>query len=404
MSEFISVSLPPAGHEELPIGARPGRIALLLALFVTGAATFVNLYATQPLLPHFRKIFKTSELMVSLTVSGPIFAVALAAPFVGVLADFLGRKRIIVASMLGMALPTAFAATASNLYQLIMWRFLQGLFIPGIVAVAMAYISEETPPQLAGSTMSFYLCGSVVGGFCGRFTSGLIAAHWGWRESMVALSVATLCGAALTWWLLPRSTKFVPHHDAAASFVSVRGHLKNPRLLATYAVGFNVLFCVVGVFTYVNFYLSEAPFFLGSAALASIFGVYLIGAAVTPFSGRLIDRFGNRHVLIASCVVVSAGVLLTLIHSIPAVIAGLAMTAAGAFSSQAAASSYVGKVAGHARSSASGLYVSLYYFGGCAGAVLPGLFWKMGGWQGCVGLVICIQMVIAWIVSRLWRK
>jgi hypothetical protein len=47
--------------------------------------------------------------------------------------------------------------------------------------------------------------------------------------------------------------------------------------------------------------------------------------------------------------------------------------------------------------------VALYYLGGCAGSVLPGLFWKKAGWLGCVGLVICMQAVIALIASRVWR-
>lgn len=391
------------GPSTAPLVASPGRAEVLTALFVTGFATFVNLYATQPLLPLFRGLFHASELMVSLTVSAPILAVALAAPFLGLLADSLGRKRVIVASILALAIPTALAATASNLPQLIAWRFLQGLFTPGIIAVAMAYISEETPGHLAGSTMSIYLTGGVVGGFCGRFVSGLIAAQWGWKASMVALGMATFAGGALTWRILPRSTKFVPHHTAAESVASLRAHLHNPQLLATYAVGFNVLFCLVGVFTYVNFYLADAPFLLGPAALAGIFAVYLIGAAVTPFSGRLLDKMGSRRVLIGASMVASAGVLLTLIHSTPVVIAGLALAATGAFASQAGASSYVGEVAGQARSSAAGLYVALYYLGGCAGSVLPGLFWKEAGWLGCVGLVFCMQAVIALIASRVWR-
>jgi predicted MFS family arabinose efflux permease len=207
----------------------------------------------------------------------------------------------------------------------------------------------------------------------------------------------------MTWWILPRSTKFVRQNNAAASVASLRLHLNNPQLLATYAVGFNVLFCLVGVFTYVNFYLADPPFSLGPAALAGIFAVYLIGAVVTPISGRLLDRIGHRRVLVGAALGASFGVLLTLVHSTPVVIAGLAFAAAAAFTSQAGASSYVGTVAGQARSSAAGLYVALYYLGGCAGSVLPGIFWKEAGWLGCVALMVCMQAVIALIASRVWR-
>lgn len=395
---------PADGAGVLKPDAGRSRVGILLALFVMGFATFLNLYATQPMLPQFRQIFHATELMVSLTVSAPALAVALAAPVLGLMADALGRKRVIVTAMLGLAIPTVLSATSNGLGQFIAWRFLQGLFIPGVIAVAMAYISEETQRQSVGSTMATYVSGTVVGGFVGRFAGGLIAAHWGWRMAMVALGLATFSGAFATWWLLPRSTKFVRHNNAAASFASLKGHLRNPQLLATYWVGFNVLFCLVGTFTYVNFYLADAPFNLAPAALASIFFVYLIGAVVTPFSGRMIDRIGYRRALIGAVGISAAGMLITLIPSLPVVVLGLTLAASGAFACQSAASSNVGRVAGKARSSAAGLYVGMYYFGGCVGSIVPGYLWSSGGWTGCVGIIVIMQVITALIAGKLWKE
>ena len=381
----------------------PSRAGVLLALFTVGFATFLNLYATQPLLPQFRKLFHASELLVSLTVSAPVLAVALAGPFLGAMADGLGRKRVIVVCMLALAIPTAMAATAGNLWQFIGWRFLQGLFTPGIVAVAMAYVSEESPRQWIGSTMATYVTGGVVGGFAGRFLAGLISAHWNWRVAMVLLGVATFVGALLTWRLLPRSQHFVRHENWRQSFGSIGAHLRNGQLLATYWVGFNVLFCLVGAFTYVNFYLADEPFNLGPAALASIFGVYLIGAAVTPVAGKLLDRFGARTVVMGAAGVAAFGMMLTLARSTPAVIAGLALAASGAFACQSAASLNVGKAAGKARSAASGLYLGFYYAGGFCGSIMPGVLWKQAGWIGCVAMIILMQCLTAMIARRLWK-
>ena len=379
------------------------RACALTALSITGFGTFVNLYATQPLLPQFRELFRASELMVTLTVSAPVLAVALIAPLAGLVADAVGRKRVIVAAMLGLALPTALAATASNLGQFIVWRFLQGFFIPGIVAVAIAYISEESPHQSVGSTMATYVTGTVIGGFAGRFIAGLAATHWGWRTAFVILGVLTLAAALTTWWLLPRSTKFVRQSNTAAAFQSMRTHLHNPQLLATYAVGFNVLFCLVGAFTYVNFYLADKPFFLGPAALALIFAVYLIGALITPVAGRIMDRIGHRRALMGAVGMSASGMLLTLIHYVPVVIAGLTLEASGVFACQSASSSHVGKAAGEARSSAAGLYVAVYYLGGCVGSILPGFFWKQTGWVGCVAIILCVQFATVLIANKLWQ-
>jgi len=386
--------------EETSVGRRA---AVLLALFITGFATFVCVYVTQPLLPQFREIFHASELMVSLTVSAPVIAVALAAPVLGALADSLGRKRVIIAAMLGLSIPSVLAATAESLTQLIAWRFLQGLFIPGIITVAMAYISEETPRRMVGLTMATYVTGTVVGGFSGRFIAGICAHNYNWQSAFVVLGIVSLAGCLLTFCFLPRSTKFVRQNSTTASLDSLRSHLHNPQLLATYAIGFNVLFCQVGSFTYINFYLADKPFFLGPAALGAIFTVYLIGAVITPVAGVILDRVGYRRTLASAVATIAAGTLLTLIHSLSLIVAGLALSATGVFICQAAASSYVGKAAGKARSSAAGLYVALYYFGGFLGSIIPGFFWSRAGWPGCVALIICMQGVIFLIARKMWK-
>jgi len=81
----------------------------------------------------------------------------------------------------------------------------------------------------------------------------------------------------------------------------------------------------------------------------------------------------------------------------------VAATSTGVFACQAAASSYVGKAAGTARSSAAGLYVALYYGGGCFGSILPGLFWSEAGWFGCVALILCLQVVILILADISWK-
>lgn len=387
----------------VPTAARRG-VSVRLALFITGFGTFLPVFATQPLLPLFRQIFNASELQVSLTVSGPVLAVAIMAPLVGMMADAVGRKRVIVTSMLGLALPTALAAMAATLDQFIVWRFLQGIFVPGIITVAIAYVSEESPHGSVGATMAVYVTGTVVGGFAGRFITGVAATHWGWRAAFLMLAALTALSALLIWRFLPRATKFVRQNKASAVLRSMGMHLRNPQLLATYAVAFTVMFCLVGTFTYVNFYLADAPFFLGPAALAGVFAVYLIGAVITPTAGSILDRIGYRRGLMGAVAISATGMLLTLVHWVPAVIAGLTLEASGVFASQSAGTSHVGLAADGARSSAAGLYVTFYYLGGFTGSVLPGLFWQQAGWFGCVVIILCMQCISVLVAKKLWIR
>ena len=180
-------------------------------------------------------------------------------------------------------------------------------------------------------------------------------------------------------------------------------HLCNPRLAATYVVAFCVLFSMMGTFTYINFYLAAPPFSLSTTALGLLFVVYLVGAAVTPTAGRAIDRFGHRFALVAAFTGAAAGVCLTLVHSLPVVMAGLTLTCTGTFIANAAGSSYVGAAATESRASAIGLYVTFYYLGCSAGSAIPGFFWARGGWPACVGLIVAVQLVTILLALIFWQ-
>jgi predicted MFS family arabinose efflux permease len=365
----------------------------MAATMLAGMCTFLNVYCTQPLLPLLRQVFHASELEVSFTVSATILATALTAPFIGMIAERSGRKKVIVPSLFLLTIPTALAATSTSLGSLIFWRFAQGLFVPGVIAVILAYVNEEWAGRGVGRAMSSYVAGTVLGGFLGRFLSGVIASHWHWRVAFIVLAGLNLIGAVLVREWLPLAKNFVPAENLRQVVDHAREHLRNPRLLANFGMGATALFALVGCFTYANFYLAAAPFRLNSAQLGSIFFVYLLGVVVTPQSGRFLDRFGFRHTSIFYCAMMIAGILLTLVQSLPVVIAGLAIFSSGVFVAQAAATVQTGAIAGRARSSAAGLYVTFYYLGGSIGATLTDWFWRGKGWPGCVALFAVISVL-----------
>jgi len=364
---------------------------------LAGMCTFLNVYCTQPLLPLLRETFHASELAVSFTVSATIFATALTAPIIGMIAERRGRKKVIVPSLFLLALPTALAATSTSLGALIFWRFVQGLFVPGVIAVILAYINEEWAGRGVGRAMSSYVTGSIIGGFLGRFISGIVAAHWHWRSTFLVLAVLDLMGAIAVRAWLPLAKNFVPAEHRQQVLDHAKDHLRNPRLLANFGMGATALFALVGCFTYANFYIAAAPFHLNSAQLGSIFFVYLLGVVITPQSGRFLDHFGFRHTTVVYCAMMIAGLLLTLVQSLPIVIVGLAVFSSGVFIAQAAATVQTGAIAGRARSSAAGLYVAFYYLGGSVGATLTDWFWRWEGWPGCVVMLGGVSLVSVWL-------
>lgn len=373
-------------------------------MIVAGFCAFLQLYATQPILPLLKRVFHAGTVEVSLTVTVAALGVALSAPFAGLLADRIGRKRVIVWSAFLLAVCGLLAATSPNLGALIFWRFLQGVFTPGVFSVTVAYINDEWAGQGVGKALSAYVSGTVLGGFSCRFIAGLVASRWEWRWSFVALGLLSLAGAAAVALLLK------PERDAQRSSIpvtqlpaAVAAHLRNRLLLATYLVGFCVLFSLVAIFTYVTFYLAAPPFNLEPAELGSIFFVYLIGAAANPLAGRAIDKYGARTVLAVSITAGVAGVGLTFVPLLWVVGIGLAICSTGVFASQTAGSGFVGMAAQGNRALAVGLYATFYYLGGSAGAVLPGYFWNWGGWPACAAFIVTVQVLTVGMALKFWK-
>lgn len=370
---------------------------------LAGFAAFANFYVPQPLLPLFTSIFHADKVAVSLTLTASTAGVALAAPFVGRLADRFGRRRVILFSAWALALTTFLAATSPGLSALIAWRFIQGLLTPGLFAVTVAYINDEWPARSAGRAVSAYVSGTVVGGFVGRMVAGVVAEHLGWRYAFVFPGCLLLAISLILTYTLRQERRRVTISEEGGLLRPAWQHLRNPRLLAVYMAGFCVLFTLVGMFTYVSFHLSAAPFSLGPSQLGSIFFVYLVGAVMTPLFGRYIDRYGHRSGVIAGSALSIAGVLITLGPSLWMVLAGLAVCCTGVFTAQTAASSFIGVAAKRNRALAVGLYVTFYYIGGSVGSTLPGWTWRAAGWSGCVGLVIVMQVILMLIARYGWK-
>ena len=223
------------------------------AVFLAGYCAFINLYSPQSILPLLSHEFGASAAEVSTIITVSTLAVALTAPFTGAVADVLGRKRVIVAAMFVLVVPTVMVAFAPTLPALVFWRFVQGLVLPPIFAVTIAYIGEEWPRHEATTAAGIYTSGASLGGFSGRF----IHRHPR-RPDRLARRLRRARADHVRRRhrgrvLLPRERKFVRSEGLAASAKQMLRHFRNRQLLATYAVGFGVLFNFIATFTYVSF-------------------------------------------------------------------------------------------------------------------------------------------------------
>jgi MFS transporter, YNFM family, putative membrane transport protein len=373
-----------------------------IGVAVAGFAAFVNLYSPQALLPELAREFHVGAGGISSLMTASTAAVAISAPFTGALADVVGRKRLICAAIFAIAVPTVIMTFTASVPEMASWRFVQGLLLPPIFTVTVAYIGDEWPPSDVARIAGLYVSGASIGGFSGRFIPGILADLIGWRAAIQVVALLTLVAAVIVTLTLTRERKFVRSGGLLLSLWQMIRHLRDPRLLATYAIGFGVLFNFIATFTYVSFHLAAPPYLFSPALLGMLFLTYLVSSPLMPWTGRAIAIFGRRPFVFGTIVVWILGALLLLAPPVTIILIGLTLCAVCGMACQTISTGYVTMTAKEGRSSAVGLYASVFYIGGSAGAFLTGLAWNTAGWTGCVALIVAMQLIMAVIVALCW--
>ncbi len=372
---------------------------LKLTIGLIGMFAFLQVYSIQAILPVLMMDFTATEVQAGMIVGATILAIAIMSPFLGMLSDAVGRKSFIVGALLFLAIPTALIAQSPNIGWMGMWRFMQGLSVPGITVVTIAYIGEEFEGRVLTELMSFYVSGSVLGGFMGRFLLGHLHELIGWRAGYYVMAGMTLIGALWVGKMLPASRHFVANPKFRSAMQTLGEHLVNRYVVTSCLLGACVLFSLVGCFTFINLHLADTPYELSTGALANIFAVYLIGVVITPLSTTLLRRFGSARTVRVAVIISMFGVLLTLVTPLWGIVLGLAIMSSGVFITQAATISYIAVNVKKGRSLASGLYYMGYYAGGTMGAWLCGIAYARGQWSLTVWLLLFVQVLALLVAS-----
>jgi YNFM family putative membrane transporter len=350
------------------------------ALCAGTIAAYAAMYVTQPLLPLLSAEFRVAPATAGLTVSAVVLAIAAGSFVAGPLSDAVGRKRVMVGALVLLLLPTLGCAAARTFPELVFLRAVQGLLIPGVTAVAVAWAGDHYAPSQLRTSVGAVIAASVAGGLLGRVASGFAAERGGWRTAFLVSAVVTAAGAAGMWLELPRGAPArAPWRGAFAGMVR---HLGDRRLLGGFALAFCLFFGFIAVFTYLPYRLAAAPFRLSTDAISSAYLVYLAGIVVSPLAGRLAARVAPERLMLVGLALSAAGVAVTLSDSLPVLVAGLLVLVVGMFTAQALGPSWVNEAATQAKGGANALYLAFYYAGGTLGSWLPGLAWERWGWPG----------------------
>ncbi|MGA7389399.1 MAG: MFS transporter [Pseudolabrys sp.] len=391
-------SLQMASHGDT---ARVLRRTIIIGL--TAFLTVVDLFATQAILPSLAQAYRVSPAAMSFAVNASTMGMAAAGFFVAFFSRQINRRFGILISLCVLAIPTALLASAPDLTTFTILRVAQGLCMASAFTLTLAYLGEECSATDAGGAFAAYITGNVASNLIGRLISAAVADHFGLAANFYFFSALNLAGAVLVYFTIRTTMPILPAGEASSTPLEILSkHLRNSPLLASFGIGFCILFAFIGTFTYVNFVLVREPLSLGRMALGFVYFVFLPSIVTTPFAGAAVQRFGMRPTFWSALALAGLGLPLLLLPNLSAVIAGLMLVGVGTFFAQAAATGFVGRAATADRGSASGIYLACYFFGGLVGTAVLGQIFDRFGWQACVGGIALALAAAAYLA--IWLR
>ncbi|MGV9797468.1 MFS transporter [Mycobacterium sp. NPDC003449] len=340
-------------------------VALTVAVLQTAVVPVLGIIATQ---------LHTTSVAVSWAVTANLLAAAAATPLIGRLADLYSKKRVLLGVLAVVLAGSVLAAATASVPLLIAARIMQGASY-ALYPISIAILREELAEDRLIGAMSV-LSGTLgFGGGAGLVVTGLLMSGdagyhrvfwlttaftalvivaaalvvparrpdaqgsidwlgaiglagglsavlvaitqgnaWGWTAPPVLGFLVGGVALLVGWWLWERRVR----HPLVSTAMLTRRPILLTNL-ATVFVGMGLYFAFLGLTQFVQMSRAAAGYGFGATVLqASVY--FLLPGALTGFvvalvSGRFIDRFGARRVLVAAALAGIAGfVMLAAAH------------------------------------------------------------------------------------------
>ncbi|HBS47328.1 MAG TPA: MFS transporter, partial [Paenibacillus sp.] len=154
---------------------------MTIILCWTGLVVMSSLYVTIPLITLFAQLFEISTMNAAAAGSTFSIGFAIGCLIYGALSDKYGRKTVIFAGLLFLALISLILGTVHSFAWILALRGLQGAAAATFSPVALAYAVEMYPAEKRVTTIGFISTGFLIAGIVGQVVSSMLSEHYGWN-------------------------------------------------------------------------------------------------------------------------------------------------------------------------------------------------------------------------------
>jgi MFS transporter, YNFM family, putative membrane transport protein len=348
-------------------------------IYFTTVVTICSLYAAQPIQPVFQEEFALNNFQALLFTTLMMLPLGIAPLFYGFLLESFSAKRLVRAAVLSLGLLELVFACSTNYITLLLIRAVQGLMIPAILTSLMSYISFTADRENVQHSIAFYIAATIVGGFLGRFLSGLSTEVFGWRYFFVFLGVLLI----VAFFLLSVLEKDANMKYTKPRVGEVVTLLQKGRFLWLYIGIFTIFFVFSAMMNFLPFALKQISPSSGEAGIGFLYFGYAMGIFVSLSSRRIIHYFGNESDAVrAGIMIFFVGTTIFFVQDYRVMFGAMFVFCTGLFMAHSLLSGFVNKMSSEKKAIANGVYMSFYYMGGTFGSFIPGYFFEKYGWSG----------------------
>ncbi len=365
-------------------------------IYFTAIITICSLYAAQPIQPVFQEEFGLSRLQALLFTTLMMFPLGVAPLFYGFLLERFSAKMLVRGAVLALGLMELIFACSGNYFSLLFIRALQGLMIPAILTSLMSYISFTSDRDNVQHSIAVYIAATIVGGFVGRFLSGLSTQLFGWRYFFVFI------GFLLIWafFLLRVLEKNPKMEYAKPEIKEMLGLLQKGEFFWLYVGIFSIFFVFSAMMNFLPFELKQINPSSGEAGIGFLYLGYAMGIFVSLNSRRILKILGNEADAIKAGVgIFFLGTTIFLVEDYRVMFGAMFVFCTGLFMAHSLLSGFVNKLSQENKAIANGLYISFYYMGGTLGSFVPGYFFNNHGWGG---FIFFLQGMLVFAFLCIW--
>ena len=296
-------------------------VVVLLDGFDTAAIGYVA--------PSVSEEWKLQPGDIKWVLTAALWGLAVGALCAGPLADFIGRKIVLIAAAAIFGAACLLAAFAADITQLFLLRLIAGLGFGAAMPNAVTMVSEYCPEGRRATATNAMFCGFPLGAALGGFLAAWMMPTFGWRSVFVLGGIVPLVLAALMLVLLPKSVRYmvakrqpierirgVLRRISASAAEASDFVLSERKPAAEGASGLSIIFSrnyIIGsLMLWITYFMGLVIFYglvnwmptllkeagLGESQRTWITSLFPLGGVGAIFFGWLMDRF-NGNVIIA---------------------------------------------------------------------------------------------------------